>query len=93
MRYVTDAQLSGLAEELRKRKVDCQTVHKLILGHEDSSKSISDPDILRFLVSEHGGVTLITADNELAEYCSKFDVPVIRVQDLVVQHVLAAEQD
>lgn len=84
---MTDAQLSGLAKELREKGVDCQTVHKLILGNEDSRVSISDPDILKFLTSQHGSVALITLDNELAEYCSKFEIPVVRVQDVISRHI------
>jgi hypothetical protein len=86
---MTDAQLSGLAKELRAKGVDCQTVHKLMRGNENSSVSISDPEILRFLVSQKGSLSLITLDSELAEYCSKFEIPVIRVQDLVSKHIQA----
>ena len=84
---MTDAQLSGLAKELREKGVDCETVHRMVLGHEDSRVSIEDPDILKFLLTKGGSVTLITLDNELARYCSRFDVPVIRVQDLVWDHI------
>lgn len=87
MRYMTDAHLSGLARELRENGVDCQTVHKLMLDHEDSRVKISDPEIVKFLASEHGSVTLITLDTELAEYCAKFEIPVVRVQDVVYQHI------
>lgn len=84
---MTDAHLSGLARELREKGVDCETVHKLMLGHEDSRVKISDPDIVKYLASQRGSVALITLDNELAEYCSKFGIPAIRVQDLVARHV------
>ena len=87
MRYMTDAHLSGLARELREKGVDCETVHKLMLGHEDSRVKITDPEIVKFLASKRKSVTLITLDNELAEYCSTFEVPVIRVQDLVSKHI------
>lgn len=87
MRYMTDAQLSGLAKELRDKGVDCETVHKMMLGHEDSRVSIEDPDILKFLSAKGGSVTLITLDNELAKYCARFGVPVVRVQDLVREHL------
>ena len=76
-----------LARELREKEVDCQTVHMLMLGHEDSRVKISDPEIVKFLASKQGSVALITLDNELAEYCSKFEIPVIRVQDLVFRHI------
>src|ERR1700686_1417523 len=87
MRYMTDAHLSGLARELREKGVDCQTVHKLVLDNEDSRVKIPDPEIVKFLVSKNKSVALITLDNELAEYCSTFDIPVIRVQDLVSKHI------
>ena len=84
---MTDAHLSGLAKELRAKGVECETVHKLMLGHEDSRVKISDPEIVKFLVSKNKTVALITLDNELAEYCSSFEIPVIRVQDLVSEHI------
>lgn len=87
MRYVTDAQLSGLAKELRDKGVDCQTVHMALLGNEDSQVSIDDSKILKFLIDSRGAVTLITLDNGLARYCSTFGVPFIRVQDLVTERV------
>jgi hypothetical protein len=84
---MTDAMLSGLAKELREKGIDCQTVHKMVRGHEDSRVKISDPEIVKFLTSQVGSVTLITLDSELAEYCSKFEIPVIRVQDAVSRHI------
>jgi len=91
MRYMTDAHLSGLAAELRSVGVDCQTVHKLMLGNEDSRVKISDPEIVKFLESQKRLVTLITMDSELAEYCSKFGIPVIRVQDIISRHIKTAK--
>jgi len=88
---MTDAHLSGLARELREKGVDCQTVHKLMLGHEDSRVKISDPEIVKFLTSQHGGVALITLDSELAEYCTKFEIPVVRVQDIISQHISSSK--
>ena len=87
---MTDAHLSGLAKELRGKGVECDTVHKLMLGHEDSRVRISDPEIVKFLTSQNGSLALITLDNELAEYCAKFEIPVIRVQDLVSEHIRAS---
>jgi uncharacterized protein with PIN domain len=87
MRYMTDAHLSGLAKELREKGVDCQTVHRLMLGNEDSRVKISDPEIVKFLSSQGGSLALITLDSELAEYCSKFGIPVVRVQDVVSEHI------
>ncbi len=87
MRYMTDAHLSGLAKELREKGIDCETVHMMILGNEDSRVSISDPEIVKFLAAQSKSVTLITLDSELAEYCSTFGIPVVRVQDLVRRYI------
>jgi uncharacterized protein with PIN domain len=87
MKYMTDAHLSGLAREMREKGVDCETVHKMMLGNEDSRVSISDPEIVKFLTRQDGRVTLITLDSELAEYCASFKIPVIRVQDLVLRFI------
>lgn len=84
---MTDAHLSGLAKELRGKGVKCETVHKLMLGNEDSRVKISDPEIVKFLAAKNKTVALITLDNELAEYCSSFEIPVIRVQDLVFLYI------
>jgi hypothetical protein len=91
MRYMTDANVSGLAKELRQKGVDCQTVHKPMRGNEDSRVKITDPEIVKFLVSQDGSIALITLDRELADYCSTFDVPVIRVQDVVSRHISESE--
>lgn len=88
---MTDAHLSGLARELREKGVGCETVHRMMLGHEDTRVKISDPDIVKFLSSKKGEVALITLDSELAEYCLKFEIPVIRVQDLVSSHIRASQ--
>jgi len=58
-----------------------------MLGNEDSRVRISDPKIVKFLESQKGLMTLITMDSELAEYCSKFGIPVIRVQDIISRHI------
>jgi len=84
--FMTDAHLSGLARELREKGIDCETVHKLMLGNEDSRVKISDPEIVKFLAAKKS-ITLITLDNELAEYCSTLGIPVIRVQDLVSRYI------
>jgi len=93
MQYMTDAHLSGLAKELREKGIECETVHKLMLGNEDSRVKITDPEIVKFLVAKNRSIALITLDNELAEYCNTFEVPVIRVQDLVSKHIMASEAD
>jgi len=89
---MTDGHLSGLAKELRGKGVKCETLQKLILGHEDSRVKISDPEIVKFLAAKNKTIALITMDNELAEYCSSFEIPVIRVQDLVSQYILDSAQ-
>ena len=48
MKYMTDANISGLAKELRKKGIDCETVHKLMMNHEDSRVQIKDPQIIKF---------------------------------------------
>ena len=85
MKYMVDAMLYGLARELRENGVDCETASKIIRGDEDSRISIPDPDIVDFLLRAGGKMTLITADTELAKYCQKFNIPHIRIQDLVIQ--------
>ena len=92
MKYMTDAHLSGLAKELQKNGIDCETIHKIMLGTEDSRIKITDPDIVKFLNGKGRTITLITLDNELAEYCEKFEIPCIRVQDLVVNHIRQQHQ-
>ena len=88
---MTDAHLSGLAKELRTNGIKCETVHKMMLGNEDSRVKITDPEIVKFLASKKGSIALITLDNELAKYCATFEIPVVRVQDIVTKHIQAAE--
>ena len=83
MKYMTDAHLSGLAKELRAKEIDCETVHNLMLGNEDSRVSIKDPEIIAYLRTKAGSIALITLDTELANYCKIDKIPCIRVQDLV----------
>ncbi len=91
MRYVTDAHLSGLANELRERGIDCQTIHGLMLGNEHSQVQIKDPEIFKFLLEKKGSFTLITLDTEFAEYCGVGGIPCIRVQDLVAEHIIKSK--
>ncbi len=91
MKYMTDANVSGLSKELRERGIDCETVHKLILNSEDSRIKITDPEIIKFLRGKKGSITLITLDSELAEYCSIDGIPCIRVQDIVAEHIRKAQ--
>jgi hypothetical protein len=87
MKYMTDANISGLAKEPKKKGIDCETVHKHIMNHEDSRVQIKDPEIIKFLQRQDKKITLITLDTELADYCKTFDIPCIRVQDLVARHI------
>lgn len=87
LRYMTDAQLSGLARELRQKGIDCQTIHMLMKGHEDSRISIDDSEILKFMMDQKGALTLITLDKGLARYCATFGVPCIRVQNVVADYI------
>ena len=88
MKYMTDAHLSGLAKELRAKGIDCETVHKLMAGNEDSRQSIKDPQIIDYLRSKSSSITLITLDTELADYCKIDKIPCIRVQDLVGNYII-----
>ncbi len=88
---MTDANLSGLAKELRAKGINCETVHRLMLGNERSQERITDPQIVKFLRERRGFITLITLDSELAEYCAINDIPCIRVQDLVSDYILRSE--
>ena len=83
MKYMTDANNAGIAKQLREKGVDCDTVHKLMKGNEESQVKISDPAIFKFLLERKGQITLITNDNLLAEYCEEFDIPCIRPADAV----------
>ncbi len=87
MKYMTDANVSGLSKELKAIGIDCDTVHKLILDNEKSQIQITDPEIIKFLRGRKGSITLITLDSELAEYCRIDGIPCIRVQDLVAEHI------
>ena len=88
MKYMVDAMLYGLAKELRELGIECETASKLIRGDEDSSVKIPDPDIVEYLLKAKGEVCLITLDSELAQYCAKFNIPCIRVQNLVIKRIL-----
>ncbi len=93
MKYMTDANVSGLAKELRSKGIDCSTIHVLMKETEDSRIPIRDPEIVKFLREKKGTVTLITLDSELAEYCSTDRIPCIRIQDLVLEHINRNQSD
>ena len=79
MKYMVDNNVNGLAKKLKLNEIDCETSTKLIRGDEDSSLSISDPKIFRFLLDAKHPITLITADHDLADYCNEFQIPVMLV--------------
>ena len=84
---MTDANISGLAKELRSKGIDCETVHQMMLKNEDTRIPIKDPQIVKFLSEQNKTITLITMDNLLAEYCKTFEIPCIRIQDLVSDYI------
>ena len=92
MKYMTDANISGLAKELQANGIDCQTVHELMLKSNDSRVPIKDPEIVKFLQGQDKKIRLITLDTELAEYCKTFDIPCIRLQDLVGDYIKKTTQ-
>jgi len=92
MKYMTDANVLSCERTLRKKGIDCETVHKLMMNHEDSRVQIKDPQIIKFLRGQDKKITLITLDSELAEYCKNDEIPCIRVQDLVADHIGQTDQ-
>lgn len=87
MKYMTDAMLAGLAKELQSYGIDCETVHKLLRDTDDTRIKIEDPDIIQFLRGKDKSITLITIDTLLTKYCKIDEIPHIRVQDLVIEHI------
>jgi hypothetical protein len=85
--------LAGLAKELSASGIDCSTAQKVLRGNEDSSKKIDDDEIFEYMMKNHGEVTLITVDNDLARYCKRFSLPCIRVQDAVLKTIRDSTTD
>ena len=86
MKYITDNMLNGLAEELPKSNIQCETAVYAIRKDNDSSKTMKDAEIFRFLLEkryelrerpkdEKDEVELITADKDLVRYCEEFGLP------------------
>src|SRR5438046_10617078 len=48
MKYMTDANIAHVAPKLRKRGIDCETVHKRMRNNEDSRVQILDGEIVAF---------------------------------------------
>ena len=84
---MTDANIAHFAPKLRKRGIDCETVHKLIKNNEDSREQILDGEIVAFLRKARGTITLIVSDNDLADHCRFGDLPHITVWDAVAEHI------
>ncbi len=72
MKYMTDANISGLANELKDQGIDCQTVYEIMMNKNDTRVQIKDPEIVKFLHGQNKKMTLITLATELAEYCPSF---------------------
>jgi hypothetical protein len=86
MKYITDNMLNGLAEALPKSDIPCETAVYAIRKDNDSSKTMKDAEIFRFLLAkkyelrerlqdEDDKVKLITADKDLIRYCEEFGLP------------------
>ena len=91
MKYMTDAQLANVSKIARAKGIDCDTVHKLMLGNEESQVSIADELIREFLLEKRSAgitITLITNDKDLAGHCRIDKLPLIYVPDLIVDHIL-----
>lgn len=52
MKYITDNMLNGLAEELPKSNIQCETAVYAIRKDNDSSKTMKDAEIFRFLLEK-----------------------------------------
>lgn len=92
MKYMTDAQLANVSKIARAKGIDCDTVHKLMLGKEESQVSIADEQIRGFLLEKRNAgltITLITNDKDLAGHCRIDKLPIIYVPDLIVEHILS----
>ncbi|HXW37878.1 MAG TPA: hypothetical protein VEJ36_08270 [Nitrososphaerales archaeon] len=93
MNYLADQMLSGLADELRRKGVDCKTVQEVLRGNNDSSVPIDDDEIFKYLMDHKGSVSLITLDNDLAKYCARFQIPCVRVQDSVYRDIVRGSSE
>ena len=85
---MTDANLAHVAPKLRKRGIDCDTLHRLMRNTEDSREKIVDGEIVAFLREGKEKITLITSDIDLADHCKYSNVPHITIWDALAQHIL-----
>jgi hypothetical protein len=90
MKYLADSMFNGLAKELSKEDIDCETVIHAIWKDDDSAKPGRwDAQIFRFLLEKKFTVvqkddpaedyTIITADKDLQRYCREFDIECILI--------------
>jgi hypothetical protein len=90
MKYLVDNMFNGLAKELTKRDIDCETVIHAIWDDDDSSeKGRWDAQIFRFLLEKKYSLTrlergdedytIITADKDLKRYCKEFGIDCILI--------------
>jgi predicted nuclease of predicted toxin-antitoxin system len=95
MRYMTDAQVANVARFLREHGIDCETVHMRMRGNENSQVSISDPEIVQYLMAERSRgseIVLICNDIDLAGHCKVQGLPVMFVPEMILERVRRAEQ-
>ena len=88
MKYMTDANIAHVAPKLRKKGIDCETVHKIMRNNEDSRVQILDGEIVAFLRKAGGTITLIVSENDLADHCKFSDIPHITIWDAVAEQIL-----
>ena len=92
MKYMTDANIAHVAPKLRKKGIDCETVHKIMRNNEDSRVQILDGEIVAFLRKAEGTITLIVSENDLADHCKFSDIPHITIWDAVAEHILGSKE-
>jgi predicted nuclease of predicted toxin-antitoxin system len=85
MKYLVDNMFNGLAKELTKSDIECETAIHAIWKDDDSAQPGRwDAQIFRFLLekkftfipraSSSEDYTIITADKDLNRYCCEFGI-------------------
>jgi predicted nuclease of predicted toxin-antitoxin system len=85
MKYLVDNMLNGLAKELPKVDIDCETVIHAVWNDDDSAQPGRwDAQIFRFLLEKKFTLNkrsdiaedyvIITADKDLERYCREFGI-------------------
>jgi len=92
MKYMTDANIAHVAPKLRKRGIDCETVHKRMRNNEDSRVQILDGEIVAFLRKAEGTIILIASDIDLADHCKYGNIPHVTIWDAVAEHILESKE-